>query len=343
MEHRRQVSSRAIVGRDGPLRSLDRALDDAAAGAPQLALIAGEPGVGKTRLVGALEARGRDAGFLVLHGESLEFGGEEFPYAPVVAALRELPLEDELGELDEDARGALAALLPRLRLDDGGPRFSNRFGQGRLYELMLELLRRAAERRPLLVVLEDVHWADRSTRDFVAFLARNLRAERIALALTYRTGELRADAPDAAPRRGVGAPAARHAARPRAARPRRRRRASSRRSPARPCRRALAGELHARAGGNPFFVEELFAARRDGRPAVPGDDRRRRAGCASRRSPGAARELLAVVAAAGGQAAHAVLERCTPEPGSGRRCARRSTPGCSCATAPTRASRCDTG
>ena len=90
-------------------------LEDAAAGAPQLALIAGEPGVGKTRLVGELEARGRDAGFLVLHGESLEFGGEEFPYAPVVAALRELPLDDEA--LDDDARGALAALLPRL-----GPR-----------------------------------------------------------------------------------------------------------------------------------------------------------------------------------------------------------------------------
>ena len=125
--HRRQVSSQAIVGRDGPLRTLAGLLDDAAAGAPQLALIAGEPGVGKTRLVGELEARGRAAGFLVLHGESLEFGGEEFPYAPVVAALRDLPIDD--GSLDDDARGALAALLPRLGADEGGRRVSGRFGQ----------------------------------------------------------------------------------------------------------------------------------------------------------------------------------------------------------------------
>ena len=102
------MSSRTIVGRDGPLHALAGALSDVAAGAPRLTLIAGEPGVGKTRLVGELEARARDAGFLVLHGESLAFGGEAFPYAPVVAALRGLPLDDELDELDPDARGALA-------------------------------------------------------------------------------------------------------------------------------------------------------------------------------------------------------------------------------------------
>ena len=113
------MSSRAIVGRNAALHALGRVLDVVVEGAPQLALIVGEPGVGKTRLVGALEARGRELGFLVLHGESLEFGGEEFPYAPVVAALRTLPLEEELDDLDDDARGALAVLLPRL--EGGGP------------------------------------------------------------------------------------------------------------------------------------------------------------------------------------------------------------------------------
>lgn len=309
------MSSRAIVGRDGPLHALAGALDDAAAGAPRLTLIAGEPGVGKTRLAGELEARARDAGFLILHGESLAFGGEEFPYAPVVAALRGLPLDDELDELDPDARAALAALLPRLRLEDGGRRFSDRFGQGRLYELMLEMLGRAAEGQALLIVLEDLHWADRSTRDFVAFLARNLRAERIVLALTYRTGEL---APEHPARRLVTELA---------------------RSPlvvrldleplgpddvarqleaiaGTPVPAALAGELHARAGGNPFFVEELFAARRDRRahvPATVADAVALRTAALSE----PARELLAVAAAAGGQASHAVLERCVPGPGLG--------------------------
>ncbi|HET8953138.1 MAG TPA: AAA family ATPase, partial [Solirubrobacteraceae bacterium] len=266
MEPRRQVSSRAIVGRDAALQALGRVLDAVLEGAPQLALIAGEPGVGKTRLVGALEARGRELGFLVLHGESLEFGGEEFPYAPVVAALRSLPLGEELDDLDEDARGALAVLLPRL--EGGGPRFSDRFGQGRLYELMLDLLGRAAAHRPLLVVLEDVHWADPSTRDFVSFLARNLGGERIALALTYRTGELEL----AHPTRRLMAELARRPLVTRLDLEPLGRDDVARQLEAiagEPVAMALVDDLHERAGGNPFFVEELFAARRDGRPEVP--------------------------------------------------------------------------
>ena len=284
-------------------------LEDATAGAPGLALIAGEPGVGKTRLIGELEARARDAGLLVLHGESLEFGGEEFPYAPVVAALRDLPLGDE--ELDEDARGALGALLPRLGPGDGGRRVSGRFGQGRLYELALELLGRAAALRPLLIVLEDIHWADRSTRDFVAFLARNLRSEPIALALTYRTGEL----PREHPTRRLVAELAR---RPFVTRldlePLGRddvaRQLEAIAGGAVPA--TLADELHALAGGNPFFVEELFAVRRDGSRTVPAtvaDAVELRVTALS--DP--ARSLLAVVAAAGGQAGHGVLERCAPD------------------------------
>jgi len=309
----RQVSGRAIVGRDAALATLGRVLEDAAGGAPRLALISGEPGVGKTRLVGALEARGRELGFEVLHGESLEFGGEEFPYAPVVAALRAPALEDELAELDDDARGSLAALLPRLRLGGGGPRFSDRFGQGRLYELMLDLLGRAAARRPLLMVLEDVHWADPSTRDFVSFLARNLHDERIALALTYRTGELALEHPT---RRLVAELARRPLVTRLDLEPLDRdgvaRQLEAIAGEAVPA--ALADALHARAGGNPFFVEELFAACREGRAEAPSTV----AEAVGMRITGLSaptRELLAVVAAAGGQVTHAVLDRCAPASG----------------------------
>ena len=305
--HRREVSSRAIVGRDGPLRALAGLLEDAAAGAPQLALIAGEPGVGKTRLIGELEARARDAGFLVLHGESLEFGGEEFPYAPVVAALRELPLPEELGD---DARAALSAVLPRVQPDGAGRPVSARFGQGRLYELLLELLGEAAERQPLLVVLEDVHWADRSTRDFVGFLVRNLRAERIALALTFRTGELPAGHPT---RRLVTELARRPLVTRLDLEPLGRDDVATQLEAiaGAPVPAALADELFGLAGGNPFFVEELFAARREGRAEVPATVAEAvELRVAALSDP--ARELLAVVAAAGGHAAHAVLERCAP-------------------------------
>jgi predicted ATPase len=241
-------------------------LTSAQEGHPQMVLLAGEAGVGKTRLASELETRARERGFLALHGESIEFGGEDFPYAPVIAALRDIPeawVDEVLQELDEEAREELAALLPRVRLQrSGGRRFSSRYGQGRLCELVLYALDRLAEEHaPVLMVLEDVHWADRSSRDLLAFLARSLRAERIAFALTYRTGELPHDHPlrrllTEMVRRPVLTvvdvpPLSRHEV--------------SRQLEAiagRPVQASLATELHERSGGNPFFVEELFAARR---------------------------------------------------------------------------------
>ena len=105
----------------------------ALAAPPCVALLSGEAGIGKTRLVAEVEAAAD--GWLVLHGESVEFGGEELAYAPVVAALRDLPadwLEAYLDELSSEARGALAAVLPRETPRGGGP--------GRLFELLLDLL-----------------------------------------------------------------------------------------------------------------------------------------------------------------------------------------------------------
>ena len=169
----------------------------------------------------------RSRGFLVLHGEAIEFGGEEFAYAPLVAALRDLPAEwttQALGGLPPEARAALAALLPRLMLDgDVGAEVgsSGRFGQGRLHELVLGLLGRLARTEaPLLVALEDVHWADRPTRDFVAFFARNLRAERIALAMTLSLGGGRRRESAAATARGARASGRRRAGGARRVRPR---------------------------------------------------------------------------------------------------------------------------
>src|SRR5204863_4320650 len=116
-----------------------------------------------------------------------------------VAALRDLPapwLPEALDALPVEVRGELGALLPRTLPVPSGERFTGRFGQGRLYELLLELLGRlAADRAPVLLVLEDMHWADRSSRDLLAFLARNLRGQRLALAATYRTDELQGEHP----------------------------------------------------------------------------------------------------------------------------------------------------
>jgi DNA-binding CsgD family transcriptional regulator len=291
-----RLSSHAVVGRDLPLRLLREALDAAAGRRPAVALLCGEAGIGKTRLVGEVEAAARERGFAVLHGESVEFGGDALAYAPVVAALRELPLDDLLDGLPDEARGVLAAVLPYEAPGDGRP--------GRLYELLLGLLARAAEPAPLLLVLEDVHWADRGTLALLAFLARNLRDERIAVVATYRTGDelpavLRRLAGELARRRTVVSIALEPLGRDDVAR-------QLEAIAGAPVAAALAGELHARAGGNPFFVEELYAAR-DALPVTVTEAVVARV----ERLDGAA---LAVLAAAGGRAGHDLLERLDVDP-----------------------------
>jgi predicted ATPase len=295
---RRPVSSEAIVGRDEPLRVLGELFAAAAEGRPGIALVSGEAGVGKTRLTAAAEASARARGMLVLHGECMEFGGEEFPYAPVAAALRELHV-DAL----EDAPAELAGLLPGPAAADPGPASSGRYGQGRLCERLLTLLAAQADAHaPLAIVLEDVHWADRSSRDLIEFLARNLRSERIALVLTYRTGELEPGHPlrrlvAELGRRPVVtrlelAPLAReHVAQQLEA-------IAGGPVPARAVER-----IHALSGGNPFFVEELFAAQREDIPATLTEVVSAR----TARLSGTASAVLAATAAAGGRIPHDVL------------------------------------
>ena len=145
-----------------------------------------------------------------------------------------------------------------------GARPGGAFGQARLYEVLLGLLARlATERAPVLVALEDLHWADRSTRNLLPFLARNLRAERIAVAVTYRTEELLADNPlrplvaELIRRPVVTAIELEPLAPADAAR-------QLEMIAGRPLPASLVADLHARTGGNPFFLEELFAAQEGG-------------------------------------------------------------------------------
>ncbi len=271
------VNRRTLIGREQPLRAVMERLADGAS----LTLVCGEAGIGKTRLVEAVEERSRALGLRVLHGESVEFGGDGLPYAPLIAALRELGTA-----LPVDSLGA----------EGGG------FGQGRLFELLLELLR---EHVPLLLVLEDLHWADRSTRDALAFLARNLRDERIAVLATYRLddelpGELRRLAAELGRHRNVLRIELAPLDRDEVAR-------QLEALAGEPVPRPLADELHARTGGNPFFVEELFAA--GAVPATLADAVLLRV----ERLSEDAQRALAVVAAAGGHAAFAQLEDVPPD------------------------------
>jgi predicted ATPase len=185
-----RVASPTFVGRVEELQLLEAARVRAADGEPAVVLVGGEAGVGKTRLIAELTARCVVDGTRVLTGGCVPVGGEGLPYASVVEALR--PLPDELGvdavrELAGPSWRELARLLPSLGEPEAGP--AGQAAQARLFELLLGLLARLSERTPVALVVEDLHWADQSTRDLLAFLVRNLRRERLLLGVTYRSDE----------------------------------------------------------------------------------------------------------------------------------------------------------
>ena len=270
---RTRLTSSQFVGRVGELAELQLAAREAASGRPALVLLGGDSGVGKTRLVGELEAHlgaDRETDTLVLRGEGVEQGDGELPYAPLLSALRPLirARHPALDGLTLGSRAQLAAILPAL--DDGRDR-EERIGPGgqlRLFEAVLELLDLLSDGALVVLVLEDMHWADQSTRTLVTFLARSLRQERVALVLTYRRDELHR----------------RHPLRPLLAELERLERA--RRIELVPFDRselsevladilgnppdeALVTRLFARSEGNPLYTEELLAVGLDGRGPTP--------------------------------------------------------------------------
>src|SRR5215218_3608067 len=165
-----RVTSARLVGRAGELAELEAAFAQAASGSASLALLAGDSGVGKTRLVSELAARVAGRSGHTLSGDCVDLGEGELPYAPLRAALRPLARDGEpaLDALPAATRSDLTALLPAL--DDGGPAPAagrDPGAQGRLFEALLMLLRELGERAPVLLVLEDIHWADSSTRAYL--------------------------------------------------------------------------------------------------------------------------------------------------------------------------------
>ena len=133
----------------------------------------------------------------MLSGRCAELA-ETIPYLPLADALRSaLPADSSAdGSLQEalSARPVLARLLPDREITRQ-PGDLPGMAQQQLFGAVLGMLTELAEASPVLLMLEDLHWADRSTRDLVTFLSRVLRRERIALALSYRTDDSASGAP----------------------------------------------------------------------------------------------------------------------------------------------------
>jgi DNA-binding CsgD family transcriptional regulator len=176
-----------MVGRDSELARLLALLDDAEGGRAALALISGDAGVGKSRLVGEVSSLATSRGFTVLSGQCAELG-DSVPYLPLADALRGAAqvsaVQDALAN-----RPALSRLLPDSadRSVDGD---RSELARQQMFGAVLGLLSELAASRPVLLVLEDLHWADASTRDLVTFLSRMLHREPVALIGTYRTDDL---------------------------------------------------------------------------------------------------------------------------------------------------------
>jgi DNA-binding CsgD family transcriptional regulator len=183
-----RMSAGRMVGRDGELGRLLTLLDDAEAGRSVVALVSGDAGVGKTRLVSEVTRLAAGRGFTVLSGQCAELG-DSVPYLPLADALR--GAAQSTGVRDAlSSRPALSRLLPEG--GEGPIADSDRSGLARqqMFGGVLGLLAELAAAAPVLLVLEDLHWADASTRDLVTFLSRMLHRERVALIGSYRTDDL---------------------------------------------------------------------------------------------------------------------------------------------------------
>jgi tetratricopeptide (TPR) repeat protein len=259
-----QVTAGRFVGRTQELTRLRELLARAADGQPVVAVVGGEAGIGKTRLADQLAATASEQGGLVLRGGCVPLSDDGVPFAPVIEALRGLAGELDPAELEAvagPARAEIGRLLPDLAWrDHAGPVAGvASASQGRLFELLLGLIQRLAERAPLLLIMEDLHWADRSTRDLIAYLTAYLRSGRIMVVLTFRSDELHR----LHPLHGLLGELARN---------RRVQRLELARFTRAELAEQLAGllgadpavrlvdDIYARSAGNPFFAEELVLA-----------------------------------------------------------------------------------
>ncbi|MGQ5650669.1 ATP-binding protein, partial [Streptomyces sp. EKR5.2] len=173
--------SSAFVGRSGELEALASGLRRAFGGEPQGVLVGGEAGVGKTRLLQEFLAAAEEAGAITALGNCLEVGAEGLPYAPLVAAMRQLyrVLGVELERAAEGYEEQLSGLLPEL--GGAGPTPGDEYGRARFFECTAKLFERLAGDRTVVLAIEDLHWSDRSTRELLAYLIRSLHRCRVVL------------------------------------------------------------------------------------------------------------------------------------------------------------------
>ncbi len=186
-------------GRTADLAVLDAALSDAAAGRGGLVLLAGEPGIGKTRLAEELVLRATEAGAMVAWGGSNEGEGAPafWPWMQVLRAV--LAQADGPGVSEGDWRQSLAPLVPEVvagvPVPEAQPALDAESARFRLYEAVMSGLRSISDGRLLVVILDDLHWADAASLGLCEFVAARLHGTRLLVVGTYRPDDLSSEHP----------------------------------------------------------------------------------------------------------------------------------------------------
>ncbi|WP_445256084.1 helix-turn-helix transcriptional regulator [Nocardioides aurantiacus] len=301
-------STTSTVGREAELATL---LAAARSAATRMLLVSGDAGVGKTRVVEETLLALREEGWRVLVGHCLDLGEASVPYLPLAEVVDALPTASVDGSPDRLPAGLAEGLSGLGRGGAPGSADGPR-GRAEVLDAVLALVESVGRDAPLALVLEDVHWADPSTRDLVGFLLARRLSGRVLLVLTYRADELHR----------------RHPLRPRLAEWLRLagvERVALEPLPGSAVRDLVAAlvsghgdgpappetdlaRVVARAQGNAFYVEELVGALVDGGGRLP-DDLADLLLVRLDRLGERAREVVRVASAAGQRVSHDLLAR----------------------------------
>lgn len=308
-----RLTSPAFIGRRTEIADLGAAFATVRGGEPAAVLLGGEAGVGKSRLVAEFAGWARAQGGRALIGGCLELGATGLPFAPFTGVVRDLVREDGAAAVSLLLGGRtreIARLLPDLGAAEAEPAEAAAAGadaypgegRGRLFEQMLTLVEQLGERGPVVLVIEDLHWADPSTRELLAFLVSNQRVlPGVLIVATFRSDELHRTHP----LRPLLAELGRLAWVRRAELPRLTRRETAELLTAvlgREVEPKQADSVFARSEGNPLFAEELLCCDDE----LP-DSLRDLVLARVQRLPAASQELLRIASAAGERVGPALL------------------------------------
>ncbi len=185
------VAAGRLVGREAELAALERTLDGTEKGKPAIVVIAGEPGIGKTRLLSELAERAEARRFLVLQGRGTEFE-RDAPFAALVDALGDYLTgfsPTALRRLDSEHLRELGRLFPSLTPVAGAPEAALQQDRYRLHFAARALLQLLCGPRPFALLLDDLHWADQASVELLSYVIRHPPAAALLLAVAFRPGQ----------------------------------------------------------------------------------------------------------------------------------------------------------